>query len=335
MPPSIEPMLATLDDQAVQRPGLAVRDQVGRLPRPGRRRRRQGPDRGRATSRTPRPTSRGSCDRRPGSTREAGDRRRRGRRARRRRAPRFQPPPGTDSASRARPDLVYQAFDLLYLDGRLLLDVALEDRKRLLKSVLRPHPRVRFAAHVEGEGEAFHEAAEAQEPRGHRRQAQALAVRAGTALQRLAQDQDPARAGARRRRLDAGRGQRPRPRRARGRRLRGRQAAASAARSARGSPRRTAGSCSTHSRRSASTTPPFDPPPPKDYRGRWGGDLVGVTWVRPELVIRAELGGWSRDGMVRQAAFKGIEPGRDPTTVAARDTRSRPASAESVTPEAE
>ena len=40
-----------------------------------------------------------------------------------------------------------------------------------------------------------------------------------------------------------------------------------------------------------------------------------MTWVRPELVIRAELGGWSRDGIVRQAAYKGIEPGRDPTTV--------------------
>ncbi len=51
--------------------------------------------------------------------------------------------------------LVYQAFDLLYLDGRSLLGVALEDRKRLLKSVLRPHPRVRFAAHVVGEGDGL------------------------------------------------------------------------------------------------------------------------------------------------------------------------------------
>ena len=58
--------------------------------------------------------------------------------------------------------LVYQAFDLLYLDGRSLLGVPLEDRKRLLQSVLRPHPRVRFAAHVEGEGKAFYEAARAQ-----------------------------------------------------------------------------------------------------------------------------------------------------------------------------
>ena len=32
-------------------------------------------------------------------------------------------------------------------------------------------------------------------------------------------------------------------------------------------------------------------------------------------MIRAELGGWTRDGLVRQTSFKGIEEGRDPTTV--------------------
>ena len=58
--------------------------------------------------------------------------------------------------------------------------------------------------------------------------------------------------------------------------------------------------------------PPFDPAPPKDYRGRWGGDLRDITWVRPEIVIRAEIGGWTRDGQVRQTAYKGIEAGRDP-----------------------
>ena len=65
--------------------------------------------------------------------------------------------------------------------------------------------------------------------------------------------------------------------------------------------------------------PPFDPPPPKDYRGRWGGDLNGITWIRPELVIRAELGGWTRDGVVRQTSFKGIETGRDPKAVVRED----------------
>ena len=44
-------------------------------------------------------------------------------------------------------------------------------------------------------------------------------------------------------------------------------------------------------------------------------------------MIRAELGGWSRDGMVRQAAFKGIDDDRDASTV----TRELPvATAEAV-----
>jgi bifunctional non-homologous end joining protein LigD len=37
--------------------------------------------------------------------------------------------------------------------------------------------------------------------------------------------------------------------------------------------------------------------------------------VRPELVIRSELGGWTRDGHVRQTAYKGIELDKDPRTV--------------------
>jgi DNA ligase D len=85
----------------------------------------------------------------------------------------------------------------------------------------------------------------------------------------------------------------------------------------------------------ASDTPPFDPPPPRDWRGRWGGDLNGVTWIRPELVIRAELGGWTRDGHVRQTSFKGIEPGRDPRLVIREEaitTASAVAAAEAETP---
>ena len=81
--------------------------------------------------------------------------------------------------------------------------------------------------------------------------------------------------------------------------------------------------------------PPFDPPPPVDYKGRWGGDLGAVTWVRPELVMRAELGGWTRDGVVRQAAYKGLEPGRDATTVrreSAVATTSAVRAAEAETP---
>jgi bifunctional non-homologous end joining protein LigD len=91
--------------------------------------------------------------------REGGDRRRRGRRLDDEGRPDFsllqerisERRAGSGRGSAAEPiaavgPLVYQVFDLLYLDGRSLLDVPLEDRKRLLRSVLRETPRVRFAA---------------------------------------------------------------------------------------------------------------------------------------------------------------------------------------------
>jgi hypothetical protein len=42
---------------------------------------------------------------------------------------------------------------------------------------------------------------------------------------------------------------------------------------------------------------------------------AGSTWVRPEVVIRAEFAGWVGDGMVRQASYKGIDGGKDPRSV--------------------
>ncbi|HEX2193374.1 MAG TPA: DNA ligase D [Candidatus Limnocylindria bacterium] len=68
-------------------------------------------------------------------------------------------------AARPTPDerraipLAYMAFDLLYLDGRSLLEVPLDDRKRLLRRLLRPHPTVRYASHVIADGSAFVRAA--------------------------------------------------------------------------------------------------------------------------------------------------------------------------------
>jgi bifunctional non-homologous end joining protein LigD len=53
------------------------------------------------------------------------------------------------------PPIVYYVFDLLHLGDRSLLDVPLEHRKRLLRSVLRDHPVVRYGSHVEEDGEAF------------------------------------------------------------------------------------------------------------------------------------------------------------------------------------
>jgi bifunctional non-homologous end joining protein LigD len=216
-------------------------------------------------------------------------------------------------AAKAGP-LVYQVFDLLHLDGRSLLGVPLEDRKRLLRSVLRETSRVRFASHVVGEGEAFMAAAEARglegivaklrrsryEP-GRRtpawlklkiRPEQELVVGGWTPGEGNARDLGAVAVGV----YEDGK-----------LRFAGKVGSGFTA--------------ATRKRLLAAMTPlatdapPFDPPPPKDYRGRWGGDLGGVTWIRPELVIRAEIGGWTRDGHVRQTSFKGLEIGRDPRQV--------------------
>ncbi len=228
------------------------------------------------------------------------------------------------------PGLVFQAFDLLYLDGRSLLNVPLEDRKRLLQSVLRPHPRVRFATHVIGEGSAFYEAAEAQglegiiaklrrsryEP-GRRsaawlklkiRPEQELVVGGWTPGEGNARDLGAVVVGV----YEDGR-----------LRFAGKVGSGFDGRTRRLMRERLA--------TLEADVVPFDPPPPRDYRGRWGGDLRDVHWVRPEIVIRASLGGWSRDEMVRQAAFKGFEEGRDPSTV----TRERPMSTASAVRNAE
>jgi bifunctional non-homologous end joining protein LigD len=210
--------------------------------------------------------------------------------------------------------LVYEAFDLLYLDGRLLTGVPLEERKKLLKLVLRDHRRVRFASHVETEGLAFFEAARRQGIEGivakHRRSRYEPGRRATTWLKiKIRPEQE----------LVVG-GWTPGDGKAselgavvvgvyEGKRLRfaGKVGSGFDARWRRDLRKRLD--------ELETEAPPFDPPPPTDYRGRWGGDLVGVRWVRPELVIRAELGGWTREGIVRQTAFKGLELDRDPATV--------------------
>ena len=58
----------------------------------------------------------------------------------------------------------------------------------------------------------------------------------------------------------------------------------------------------------AADDPPFSPPPPR-------AAARGAQWLRPELVIRAEFAGWTTDGLVRQAAYKGLELEKDPRKV--------------------
>jgi bifunctional non-homologous end joining protein LigD len=218
------------------------------------------------------------------------------------------------AAARPGSPVVYQVFDLLHLDGRCLHDVPLERRKELLRGVLREHPRVRLSEHVVADGPAFLAAVREQGLEGvvakRRTSRYEPGQRSGAWRKvKVRPEQDlvvvgwtPSRAhadelgalvvavheeGRWRFAGKVGSGFTERARRA----LREQLAALEV------------------------VDPPVDPVPPITARGRWGAGLAGVRWVRPELVIRAELGGWTTDGLVRQSAFKGIDRGRDPLAV--------------------
>ena len=204
--------------------------------------------------------------------------------------------------------LVFQAFDLLYIDGLSLLAVPLEERKRVLRSVLRDGPRVRYATHVEGSGVAFMAAAAdrglegvmAKERRSPyepgRRVATWLKLKnrpeqefviggylpgegnasdLGSVIVGYFEDKALRYAG----RVGSGFDGATR------RRLRGLLDAAVRA------------------------DPAFDPAPPA------GPDLRGVVWSEPAVVIRVAFSNWTRDGVIRQPSFKGFELDRDPRSV--------------------
>ena len=210
-------------------------------------------------------------------------------------------------AGRAAP-LVFMAFDLLWCAGRSYLDVALEDRKAVLRLVLRDHPRVRFGGHVERDGVAFFAAAAAQGLEGamakHRRSryeaghrsaawlklkvrpTQELVVAGYVPGQGSHRDLGALVVGV----MDAGR-------------LR------YAGRVGSGLDTSTRARLRAAIDARARSTAPFDVAPDELAR------TPGVAWAEPELVIRAEIGGWSRDGIVRQASFAQEAPEVDPASV--------------------
>ena len=215
--------------------------------------------------------------------------------------------PAARATGRSGP-IVFIVFDLPWCAGRSYLDVPLEERKEILRLVLREDPRVRFGGHVVGEGVAFFAAAAAQGLEGamakHRRgryeagrrstawlklkvrPTQELVVGGYVPGQGSHRDLGALLVGV----MDGGR------LRYAGRVGSGIDAAT-----------RTRLRAALDGR--ARPDPPFDDAPP---------DLAataGAGWAAPELVIRAEIAGWSRDGIVRQAAFVQEAPEVDPATV--------------------
>jgi bifunctional non-homologous end joining protein LigD len=202
---------------------------------------------------------------------------------------------------------VYEVFDLMWLDGRSLLDEPLEVRRMLLKDVLRADPRVRLSEDIAGEGLAFFAAAQERglegimakdrrsryEP-GKRTMAwqkikirpeQELVVGGWAKGTGKAVDLGALLVGV----YDGIRLEYA------GKVGAGFNDASRAELLAAIAPL-------------ATDEQPFAESPPR-------AASRNALWLRPELVIRAEFAGWTGDGLVRQAAYKGIDLGKDPRKV--------------------
>lgn len=200
--------------------------------------------------------------------------------------------------------LAYMVFDLLHLDGSSLLDVPLEERKRLLRRVLRPHPLVRYASHVVGEGEAFVHAAAERGLEGivakRRRSRYEPGKRSGDWLKiKLRREQELVVAGWLPGKGSAGElGSLIVAVNADGRLRHAGQVGSGFSATMR---RQLLGALEPLRRDDS----PLDPVP----------RLPSARWVEPRVVIRAEFAEWTTDGLLRQAAFKGIEVSKDPGDV--------------------
>ena len=202
---------------------------------------------------------------------------------------------------------VYEVFDLLHLDGRSLVDEPLEERRRLLGETLRTDPRVRLSEHIERDGIAFFEAARERGLEGimakDRRSTYVPGARSDRWQKiKIRPEQELVVGG-----WVTGAG-------------RAVELGALLVGVHEDGALRYAGKIGagfTNSNRAellaavaplAATEPPFDPPPPRPA-------ARNAQWLQPRLVIRAEFAGWTSDGLVRQAAYKGIEFEKDPRKV--------------------
>jgi bifunctional non-homologous end joining protein LigD len=205
---------------------------------------------------------------------------------------------------RAAIPLVYQVFDLLYHDGHLLVDLPLEERKEALRGVLRPHPTVRYAGHVVGDGLAFYQAAREKELEGIVAKLRASVYEPGRRSRswlkiKLRREQELVVAG-----WLPGKGSHEQLGSLivgvyDGERLR------HAGQVGSGINERMRAELRRRLDVLARDSSPLDPVP----------RLPQAHWVEPSLVIRAEFAEWTTDGLLRQAAFKGLEIDRDPRQV--------------------
>jgi bifunctional non-homologous end joining protein LigD len=200
--------------------------------------------------------------------------------------------------------IAYYLFDLLYLDGRSLLDVPLEHRKRLLRSVLREHPVVRFATHIDEDGDSLLEFVRQQRLEGMiaklrsspyepgKRSRYWLKVKVRREQEVVVVGYEPGKASH----SDLG-SLLVAVREGKGYRFVGEVGSGLDGRAR----RYFRDELEAH----AVKQPPVENPP----------RIRGARWSEPRLVIRIEFTDWTADDLLRQPSYKGIDVGRDPAEV--------------------
>ncbi len=217
--------------------------------------------------------------------------------------------PRSAAPSRKRDDgfvapIVYYVFDLLYLDGQLLTDMPLEQRKRLLRSVLRDHPSVRYASHVETDGREFYEVVAAQGLEGLIAKLRSSRYEPGKRARswlkiKIRREQEVVVVG-----YEPGKGARADL----GSLILGVYEGDElhyAGEVGSGLTNRTIKQLKTELDAHALDSPSVVDPP----------RIKGAVWSKPRLVVRVEFTEWTDDGLLRQAAYKGLEIGKDPRKV--------------------
>ncbi len=216
--------------------------------------------------------------------------------------------------------VVYYVFDLIYLDGRLLTDVPLEQRKHLLRTVLRDHPSVRYGTHVEADGKAFYEVMEQRGLEGMIAKLRTSRYEPGRRSKawlkvKIRREQEVIVVG-----YEPGKGARAD--------LGSLILAVNEDNELRyvgevgsGLDQRTIRQLKSELDAHRLSEPPVVNPP----------RIKGSVWSEPRLVVRVEFSEWTADNYLRQAAYKGLEIGKDPRSV----VRERAISTRTATREAE
>ncbi len=213
-------------------------------------------------------------------------------------------PAATGDGPRGEGRLVYHAFDLLHLEGHSLLDVPLEERKRLLRLLLVEHPQVRFVSHVAEHGEDFGAAVMAQRLEGSMAKRRDSRYEPGTRSRawlkiKARREQELVLIG-----YEPGQGSHKElgsvlvaTHESDGWRFAGHVGSGLDGRA-----RKELRALVEESALPASAVPGVP-------------DSPSARYCQPRHVIRAQFGEWTLDGLLRQAAYKGREPDRDPLTV--------------------